>query len=95
VSTVVVRLPALLAEHAEGRRTVEVQVPDGGTVGQVLDALTEARPRLAWRVRDETGTLRRHVNVFVGDEDIRGSGGQQTPVADGDVVTVLPSVAGG
>jgi sulfur-carrier protein len=94
-SRVVVKLPAVLAEHAEDRRTVEVEVPAGGTVEQVLDALTATRPRLAWRIRDETGALRRHVNVFVGDEDVRATGGQRTPVADGDVVTLLPSVAGG
>lgn len=92
---VVVRLPAVLAEHADGQRIVEVDVPAGGTVGQVLDALTGPRPRLAWRVRDETGALRRHVNVFVGDEDVRSTGGLDAPVADGDIVTVLPSVAGG
>jgi sulfur-carrier protein len=95
VTRVVVRLPAVLAEHADGERTVEVEVPAAGTVGQVLDVLTASRPRLAWRIRDETGTLRRHVNVFVGDEDVRGTGGQDTPVSDGDVVTLLPSVAGG
>ena len=95
MTRVVVRLPAVLAEHADGRRTVEVSVPAGGTIGQVLDELTADRPRLAWRLRDETGALRRHVNVFVGDEDVRVTGGQATPVADGDVVTLLPSVAGG
>lgn len=95
MTRVVVRLPAVLAEHADGHRTVEVEVPAGGTVGQVLDALTGPRPRLGWRVRDETGALRRHVNVFVGEEDIRGAGGLATPVADGDVITLLPSVAGG
>lgn len=96
MTMVIVKLPAVLAEHAEGRRTVEVPVPAAaGTVGQVLDALTADRPRLAWRIRDETGTLRRHVNVFVGDEDVRATGGLSTPVVDGDVVTLLPSVAGG
>ncbi len=89
------RLPAVLAEHAEGRRSVEVEVAAGGTVGQVLDALTGPRPRLAWRMRDETGALRRHVNVYVGEDDIRAAAGLGTPVSDGDVVTVLPSVAGG
>ena len=92
---VVVRLPAVLAEHAGGERAIELLVPAGGTVGEVLDALTADRPRLGWRLRDETGALRRHVNVFVGDEDIRATGGQATAVADGDVVTLLPSVAGG
>jgi molybdopterin converting factor small subunit len=95
VTRVVVRLPAVLAEHADGRRSLEVDVPAGGTVGQVLDALTECRPRLAWRVRDETGAVRRHVNVYVGEDDVRTAAGLATPVSDGDVVTVLPSVAGG
>ena len=95
MTRVVVRLPAVLAEHADGRRTVEVDVSADGTVGQVLDALTADRPRLGWRLRDETGALRRHVNVYVGDEDVRATGGLDTSVADGDVVTLLPSVAGG
>jgi sulfur-carrier protein len=98
MSRVVVRLPAVLAEAAGldgGRRTVEVELASGATVGQVLDAVTDGRPRLAWRLRDETGALRRYVNVFVGDDDVRSAGGLATPVAEGDVVTVLPSVAGG
>lgn len=93
--SVSVRLPAALADVVDGRRTVDVDVPAGATVGHVLDALVDGRPRLAWRVRDETGTLRRHVNVYVGDDDIRFAGGLATPVRDGDVVSVLPSVAGG
>jgi sulfur-carrier protein len=96
VSTVVlVRLPAALAEHAEGQRSVRVQVPADGTVQHVLDALAHGRPQLAWRIRDETGSLRRHVNVYLGNEDVRAAGGLATPIAEGDVVTVLPSVAGG
>jgi molybdopterin converting factor small subunit len=92
---VVVRLPAVLAEHAEGRRTVEVPVPAGGTVGQVLDALTATRPRLAWRIRDETGALRRHVNVFVGDESIKFIDGLATALEDGATITIVPAVSGG
>jgi sulfur-carrier protein len=95
VSTVLVRLPAALAEHAEGQRSVRVQVPADGTVQHVLDALADGRPQLAWRIRDETGSLRRHVNVYLGNEDVRAAGGLATPIAEGDVVTVLPSVAGG
>ncbi|HEY9349749.1 MAG TPA: ubiquitin-like small modifier protein 1 [Acidothermales bacterium] len=94
-AAVVVQLPAALAEHAEGQRSLSVQLGDAETVGDVLDALTEGRPQLAWRIRDETGALRRHVNVYVGTEDVRGATGLATPIADGDVVTVLPSVAGG
>ena len=95
MTSIVVRLPAVVADHAGGQRTIAVEVPAGGTVGQVLDALAAGRPRLAWRVRDETGALRRHVNVYVGDEDVRAGAGLDTRVADGDVVTLLPSVAGG
>ncbi|HYT09350.1 MAG TPA: ubiquitin-like small modifier protein 1 [Mycobacteriales bacterium] len=98
MTRVVIRLPAVLAEAAGltgGQREVEVELAPGATVGQVLDAVADGRPRLAWRLRDETGTLRRYVNVFVGDDDVRSAGGLATPVADGDVVTVLPSVAGG
>jgi molybdopterin synthase sulfur carrier subunit len=90
-----VRLPAALAEHAEGQRSVRVDVPSVGTIGSVLDALTAGRPQLDWRIRDETGALRRHVNVYVGEVDVRTTTGLATPIADGDEVTVLPSVAGG
>jgi sulfur-carrier protein len=98
VTTVLVRLPAVLADDAGGRRTVPVSLPTGtatATVGEVLDALAAHHPRLDRRVRDETGALRRHVNVFVGGDDVRASSGLDTPVAAGDTVTLLPSVAGG
>jgi sulfur-carrier protein len=95
VVTVVVRLPAALAEHADGQRSVRVEAPGAETVGAVLDALTAGRPQLDWRIRDETGALRRHVNVYLGNEDIRATAGLETRISDGDVVTVLPSVAGG
>jgi sulfur-carrier protein len=90
-----VRLPAALAEHAEGQRSIRVQVPAAATVGAVLDALTAGRSQLDWRIRDETGALRRHVNIYLGEVDVRSTAGLATPITDGDVVTVLPSVAGG
>lgn len=99
--SVVVVLPAALRDVADGRSTVTVAVtaaPDSTvavTVGLVLDALATAHPRLERRLRDERGTLRRHVNVFVAGDDCRALLGQDTPVPDGAEVVVLPNIAGG
>ncbi|MGX5653772.1 MoaD/ThiS family protein [Geodermatophilus nigrescens] len=69
--------------------TVEVVLPG------LLDALAARHPVLERRIRDEAGALRRFVNVYVDGDDVRFSAGAQTPVHDGAVVQVLPSVAGG
>ncbi len=90
--TVVVRLPSTLADVTGGARELEV---GAGVLGAVLDAVAAQHPVLGRRLRDETGTIRRHVNVYVDGTDVRGTGGLATPVADGSVVEVLPSVAGG
>lgn len=90
-----VLLPGVLGEHAGGASSVEVDLPDGARVADVLDRLGEQWPVLGRRIRDDTGGLRRHVNVFVDGQDVRRTGGAGTPVADGAVVHVLPSVAGG
>lgn len=90
--TVTVRLPRVLADVAAGQR--EFVVP-AGSLGEVLDVLVAANPVLARRLRDEAGALRRYVNVYVDNEDVRATGGLATPVPDGAVVEVLPSVAGG
>lgn len=87
-------LPGALADLAGGERHLRVE-PAGGTLAEVLDAVAAAYPRLARRVRDETGAIRRFVNVYVDGEDVRYDGGTGAPVADGAVVQVLPSVAGG
>ena len=90
-----VRLPGPLSDDAGGLRLV--RVPAGGptTLADVLDLLARDHPALVRRLRDETGNLRRHVNVFVGEDDVRWSGGVEAAVRPGDVVLVLPSVAGG
>ncbi len=88
-------LPGALADDAGGSRRLQVQVPDGARLGDVLDALAVSQPRLARRLRDETGALRRYVNVYLGHDDVRGLLGTGTPVAAGDTVLVLPNVAGG
>jgi len=92
--SVQVVLPGVLAELAGGSRKLDVDVPPG-TLEDLLDALAQAHPVLVRRVRDETGALRRYVNVYVDGADVRGEQGLATAVVTGAVVQVLPSVAGG
>ncbi len=93
--TVEVVLPGFLADLAGGNKHVEVDVGESGTLASVLDGLAEGRPLLDRRIRDETGQLRRFVNVYVDGDDVRFDNGVGTTVRDGAVVQVLPSVAGG
>ena len=93
--TVEVVLPGFLADLAGGNKHVEVDVGKSGTLASVLDGLAEGRPLLDRRIRDETGQLRRFVNVYVDGDDVRFDNGVGTTVRDGAVVQVLPSVAGG
>ncbi len=89
-----VLLPGVLADLAGGVRHLDVQVSDG-TVADLLDALSDEHPLLGRRIRDETGQIRRFVNVYVDGDDVRFAQGVATSVRDGTVVQVLPSVAGG
>lgn len=91
-NAVVVRLPTVLRAQADGQSTVEVA---GATVREVLGHLVEAYPGLAPNILDDAGELRKFVNVYVDDEDIRFLDKLDTPVADGDEVAILPAVAGG
>ncbi len=68
---------------------------DAGTVADALKALDASHNGFAERLFDDTGTLRRFVNVFVADEDIRFLDGVNTPVTEGQVVSIVPAVAGG
>ena len=88
-------LPGFLADLAGGQKHVEVDVGEGATLAAVLDRLADGRPVLDRRIRDETGALRRFVNVYVDGEDVRFEEGVRTLVGNGAVVQVLPSVAGG
>jgi molybdopterin synthase sulfur carrier subunit len=92
--SVQVVLPGVLADLAGGSKHLDVQ-PKGGTLADLLDALAAEHPRLTRRIRDETGTVRRFVNVYVDGEDVRFQDGLATTVRDGAEVQVLPSVAGG
>jgi len=89
-----VLLPGALASLAGGAKHLDVE-PAGGTLADVLDALAAQHPLLARRIRDETGQVRRFVNVYVDGDDVRFEGGLDTTVRDGAEVQVLPSVAGG
>ena len=87
-----VRIPTQLRTLSGGAAEVSV---DGSTVGEVLKALESAHPGFAARLFDDTGGLRRFVNVFVADEDVRFLLGLETSVADGQTVSIVPAVAGG
>ncbi len=87
-----VRIPTQLRTLTGGAGEVQV---DGATVGEVLKALDAAHPGFADRLFDEGGNLRRFVNVFVADEDVRFLDGLSTPVSDGQTVSIVPAVAGG
>jgi molybdopterin synthase sulfur carrier subunit len=86
-----VKIPTQLREATDGDSTASVE---GSTVGEVLDSLYERYAELRSRIAEDGG-LRRFVNVYVGGEDIRFLDGLETPVQDGDEVTILPAVAGG
>jgi len=87
-----VRIPTILRSYTGGSSEVSA---DGGTLAEVLDSLEANHPGILARVLDDTGALRRFVNVYVGDEDVRFSGGLDTAVADGTKVSIIPAVAGG
>lgn len=89
---VTVRIPTQLRELSGGASEASLE---GSTVAEVLKALEAAHPGFGERLYDDTGGLRRFVNVFVADEDIRFLDGLDTPVADGETVSIIPAVAGG
>jgi sulfur-carrier protein len=94
-STVTIRLPQALAEHADGAREVVVEVGAGVSLAAVLDGLGLVAPAVRRRVLDETGAVRRFVNVFVDENECRTLDGLDTLVRPGSVIYVIPSVAGG
>ena len=87
-----VRIPTQLRELSGGASEVSIE---GGTVKELLAALDAAHPGFAERLHDDSGGLRRFVNIFVADEDIRFLDGLDTPVPDGQTMSIIPAVAGG
>jgi sulfur-carrier protein len=89
---VAVRIPTQLRTLTGGAGEVSV---DGSTVGEVLKALDAAHQGFAERLFADDGSLRRFVNVFLADEDVRFLQGLDTPVTDGQTISIVPAVAGG
>ncbi len=90
--SVTVRVPTTLRTLTAGASEVTV---DGSTVGEVLDELEAAHPGFKDRLLDGDGALRRFVNLYVADDDVRFREGLDTAVDDGSTVSIIPAVAGG
>lgn len=86
-----VRIPTILRTYTDGAKSV---TGEGATLAEVIEDLEANHPGIKERLVDG-GDLRRFVNVYVNDEDVRFTGGLATEVGDGDQVVVLPAVAGG
>jgi sulfur-carrier protein len=87
-----VRLPTVLRTQAGGRSSVTVE---GSTIKDVLDRLLAEFPGMTGQLLNDDGSLHRFVNVYVNDDDVRYLSDLETPVSDGDEVSLLPAVAGG
>jgi molybdopterin synthase sulfur carrier subunit len=89
---ITVRIPTPLRNLTAGNDTVEVA---GATIGEVLDHLESAHPGLKSKICDDSGRVRRFINIYANDEDIRFLEDLGTEVADGDEVSIVPAIAGG
>ena len=87
-----VRIPTILRSFTGGAGEV---TGDGATLREVLDHLETSFPGIRDRILDEQGALRRFVNVYVGDDDVRFIGGLDAEVPDGTRISIIPAVAGG
>ena len=87
-----VRVPTVLRKHTGGEKKVD---GDGATLRELVDDLDRSNPGLRPALVGEDGQLHRFINVYVNDEDVRFLGGIETPLEDGDTVSILPAVAGG
>jgi len=90
--SVSVRIPTILRTYTGGESEVNAE---GGTLAEVLDHLDSNHSGIKGRIVDETGELRRFVNVYVGNDDVRFLDNLDTPTPDGAQVSVIPAVAGG
>jgi sulfur-carrier protein len=90
--SITVRVPTQLRQITAGAGEIPVE---GSTVGEVLKALDAAHPGMAERLFDDAGNLRRFVNVFLAEEDVRFLDGLNTAVTEGQTVSIVPAVAGG
>lgn len=89
--TIEVRIPTILRPYTKDLKTVEAE---GSTLAAIITDLDSAYVGLGERLL-ENGALRRFINVYINDEDVRFLGGLEAPIKDGDSITILPAVAGG
>ncbi|EST25132.1 MULTISPECIES: MoaD/ThiS family protein [Streptomyces] len=87
-----VRIPTILRTYTGGKAEVPAE---GATLSQVIESLETNHPGIAARVLDDTGKLRRFVNVYVNDDDVRFEQGLETATPDGAGISIIPAVAGG
>ena len=87
-----VRIPTPLRKLTNNEELVEV---NGATIAEAIDELQTRYPGIRERLVDEKGEVRRFVNVYVNEEDIRFLKNQQTPLKDGDEISIIPAIAGG
>ena len=92
MSNATVRIPTILRTYTGGQAEVTAS---GGTLADVIEALEAAHPGIRARVLDDAGKLRRFVNVYVNDDDVRFADGLATAIPDGGNVSIIPAVAGG
>ena len=90
--SVSVRVPTILRPYTQGASEVSAE---GATLTEVLDSLDASYPGIKGRVLDDSGELRRFVNVYVDDDDVRFAEGLKTTIKDGGQVSIIPAVAGG
>ena len=87
-----VRVPTPLRPMTGGKSEVEVE---GSTIAQLIENLGSVHPGLKERLYDEKGEVRRFINIYVNEEDIRFLTGKDTPLKEGDEVSIIPAIAGG
>ncbi len=87
-----VRIPPVLRAAVGGVREIDAS---GATVAELLDSVYEQHPALRTQLESTEGELHRFVNLYLNDEDVRLTGWLETPVSDGDTLTILPAMAGG
>ena len=87
-----VRIPSVLRRQTRGE---DIVLLEGHTIGEVLEGLEVRYEGLRGKLRGPRGQIRRFVNVYINDSDVRLLDGTTTPVSDGDEVTIIPAVAGG
>jgi molybdopterin converting factor small subunit len=88
------RIPTILRTYTGGEAIVSVE-PSAYTLRGALEALEQTAPGISQRLLDESGALRRFINVYVNDDDVRFLGGLETELVDGAQISIVPAVAGG